>query len=272
MTLFHPPSEPTPPEGVSSAPPAWDLKAQLYLFMAPVTPANREDPVLQGLPTGSYDPLEQVHPAALAPVNGAPQWKGGAANVVLVRYADSPVGPYDELIFIVTGFASPHEKGTAGRITAIYVSTDKSVWNGRRNWNIQKHRARFDFAPTGKRSSSVRVFLPDAEKPFFTASVSESALPGLPVPSFLLNSIARLVQPPLLVSEPKDTAIGTFGKWLSITPSYRGRWRLAYIQQAEDGNEGYGDGINYPRIKPRWIGGRFDGIVHFPFATIVGEE
>jgi hypothetical protein len=77
-----------------------------------------------------------VHPSALAPINGAPQWKGGLTSVVLVRYEDSPVGPYDELIMVADGFINPYEKGTSGRITNIYVSTRQSVWNGRINWSI----------------------------------------------------------------------------------------------------------------------------------------
>lgn len=129
-------SKPSPPADVSPVPAPWLLKAKLYLFTRPLSPTNREDPILQGLAPGSYSPLETVHPSALAPVNGAPQWKGGLSYAVLVRYEDSPVGPYDELIAVSDGWANPYEKRTSGRITNIYVSSPQSVWNGRKNWSM----------------------------------------------------------------------------------------------------------------------------------------
>jgi hypothetical protein len=126
----------SPPTDISPVPGPWTLKAKLYLFATIIKPVNPQDPVLQGLPPGSYNPSENLHPSALAPVNDAPQWKGGLTNAVLVRYEDSPVGPYDELMFAVDGFTNPHQKGTAGRITNIYVSSRQSVWNGRNNWSV----------------------------------------------------------------------------------------------------------------------------------------
>lgn len=56
-------------------------------------------------------------------------------NAVFVRYEESPVGPYDELMISPDGFANPYEKATTGRITNIYVSSRESVWNGRKNWS-----------------------------------------------------------------------------------------------------------------------------------------
>src|SRR5712671_1860362 len=129
--------ERSPPADISPAPPPWVLKAKLYLFTTTLKPTNRDDPVLQGLPPGSYVPGENVHPSALKPIerDGGPQWKGGMTNVVLVHYDESPVGPYDELIFASDGFRNPYEKGTTSRITNIYVSSRESVWNGRLNWS-----------------------------------------------------------------------------------------------------------------------------------------
>jgi hypothetical protein len=134
--MSHPEASPSPPVDISPAPPPWTLKAKLYLFSTIIKPVNSEDPVLQGLPPGSYNPAENLHPSALASINGAPQWKGGLTCAVLVRYEDSPVGPYDELIFVVNGFTNPHGKGSSGRVTNIYVSSRESVWNGRNNWSV----------------------------------------------------------------------------------------------------------------------------------------
>lgn len=135
MSPLGSPSSCASPSGVTPAPPPWSLKAKLYIFITSPKPVNSEDPVLQGLPPGSYNPSETLHPSALALVDGSPQWKGGPAVVILVRYEDSPVGPYDELIIAFKGFANPYQKGTSGRVTNIYVSTPQSVWNGRKNWS-----------------------------------------------------------------------------------------------------------------------------------------
>ncbi|KAI9511454.1 hypothetical protein F5148DRAFT_1170605 [Russula earlei] len=270
----HTPSELSPPPGVPLAPAPWVLKTKLYLFTTIIKPTNRDDPVLQGLPPGSYVPGETVHPSALAPIDGAPQWKGGMMSVVLVRYEESPVGPYDELIFVsvADGFRNPYEKGTSGRITNIYVSSRGSVWNGRRNWNIPKHLARFEFTPTGSKSSTIKVFLPDAEKPFFAATVTDSYIPGIPIPARLLNPLMRIVQPPLLAGSPQDIQIETTDDWVSITPAYHGSWRIAYIRQAEPDLELYGDGLQFPRIKPFWIGAKFTGTIHFPEGVKVKKK
>lgn len=123
------------PADIPVALPPWILKAKLYLFAAVLKPVDREDPILQGLPPGSYNPSETIHPSALAPINDSPQWKGGLTNAVFVRYEESPVGPYDELMISPDGFANPYEKATTGRITNIYVSSRESVWNGRKNWS-----------------------------------------------------------------------------------------------------------------------------------------
>jgi len=135
MSPLDSPSGDASPSGVTPTPPPWSLRAKLYFFITSLKPVNTEDPVLQGLPPGSYNPSETLHPSALALVNGSPQWNGGPAVVVLARYEDSPIGPYDELAMILKGFANPYQKGTSLRATNVYVSSQQSVWNGRKNWS-----------------------------------------------------------------------------------------------------------------------------------------
>ncbi|KAF8504619.1 hypothetical protein F5888DRAFT_1799306 [Russula emetica] len=245
-------------------PPPWTFKAKLYLFTTPLEPVDPEDPLLQGLPPGSYNPEETIHPSALVPVKGSPQWNGGMLNVIIVRYEDSPIGPYDELIASTDGFANPFEKGTSARITNIYVDSTKSIWHGRKLWNIPKHLARFEFAQTNSKTISIKVSLPDAKDPFFSASVTESSIPSIPIPSFIMNPFVpvRIVQPPLLASNPPDILIASNEEWISLTPEYRGRWGVAYIEPSEGGNELYGDGLHYPQIQPYWIGAKFSGNIH----------
>lgn len=63
--------------------------------------------------------------------------------VQIVRYTETPVGPYDELVFIPGDFDVPVLNGTGGegegvkkkvrkntRITGIWVSQKETCWNG----------------------------------------------------------------------------------------------------------------------------------------------
>ena len=64
----------------------------------------------------------------------------------ILRYSDSPVGPYDELA-IIPGAWEVEGKGKDGkvrkmrdmRITGIWVSRVETLVNGRRNWGIPKY-------------------------------------------------------------------------------------------------------------------------------------
>ncbi|TFY73421.1 hypothetical protein EWM64_g10591, partial [Hericium alpestre] len=167
-----------PPSGIPNAPPSWVLEAELWTFIArasaeigPESSANGHNPnnnpsILQGLPNGTYPPLEAVHPSALASLStpgASEQYRGGLPQIMIVRYKDSPVGPYDELIYIAGKFICPHEpNSTALRIGSMYVSANASVWNGRRNWNIPKHLARFEWTPsaTDPNTQTLKVYHP----------------------------------------------------------------------------------------------------------------
>lgn len=73
---------------------------------------------------------------------------GGPSMLMFVDYADSPAGPYQELLFIPGRFTLPDGR-KAWSVTRIYVSSWDSVVNGRRNWGIPKDRADFLRAPAG---------------------------------------------------------------------------------------------------------------------------
>lgn len=82
---------------------------------------------------------------------------------MLIRYTSSPVGPYDELLYVPGRYLYRDGNGTlkkAWRVTKIYVSTEESVVNGRINWGIPKNVANFDWTEDGGRSD-VSIALPD---------------------------------------------------------------------------------------------------------------
>ena len=137
--------------------------------------------------------------------------------------------------------------------------------------DIPKHLARFNFVPTGPTTSNFAVFLPDAEKPFFMASLTDSRLPAIPISSRLVIPFMSIVQPPLLPGRPEDELIaGTDDEWLSITPHYKGRWKLAYIRPVEAGLASYGDGLHFPKFQSLWIGTQFTGTIIFTDGVQLG--
>jgi len=79
---------------------------------------------------------------------------GGFGMVMLVNYTGSPVGDYQELLFIPGKFACGRK--SLYTVTKIYVSTLASAENGRANWGLPKELAQFDWTDTGG-VQSVRV-------------------------------------------------------------------------------------------------------------------
>ncbi|MBW4438115.1 MAG: acetoacetate decarboxylase family protein [Pleurocapsa minor GSE-CHR-MK-17-07R] len=76
-----------------------------------------------------------------------PYWRGGIGGLVWMKYRDTPVGPYDELMLVPGRIEVPKARGR-GRgkywsISRIWVSSWESVVSGRANWGIPKDRADF---------------------------------------------------------------------------------------------------------------------------------
>ncbi|KAH7394360.1 hypothetical protein BKA66DRAFT_567310 [Pyrenochaeta sp. MPI-SDFR-AT-0127] len=184
----------------------WTLKAESYLLFLK----------LSELPQGVYDPLEEAWAD-----KGLGTFVGGLGAVMIVRYSDTPVGPYDELILIPGNFTVPQPSSTgvpkipkkALRISRIYVSQRTTTYNGRLNWNIPKHLARFSFSapPTLKgqappASLDVKVFPPgtkegDGAPPFFACTLTPWRwVPSIPVNTKWVPISMGHVQPP--VPEP----------------------------------------------------------------------
>ncbi|KAA1470101.1 hypothetical protein DENSPDRAFT_835819 [Dentipellis sp. KUC8613] len=315
----HPLSSPAFPDDVLLAPAPWNTTAEFYVFLGRATPhptssdvesfnPNDEPSILQGLPTGAYHPFEKIHPSALQPIpargsDGHKQHQGSWPQIVVVRYKDTPVGSYDELMYVAGWFENPvRGAGVASaRITNIYVSSSAGALNGRRNWNTPKHVARFEWTPKpgDANTTTLRVYHDSdappplrANEPFFVATLTRSRLPAIPANTARLpfasavSNALRFVQPPLLPgrypdhSKGADTVIktdealhGSESPWLSFLPEYDGWFSIAYIEPVE-GEEAFkdlGDGQGFPRCKPIWIGQRFEGTIRLPASEVVVE-
>ncbi|KAM0749534.1 hypothetical protein T439DRAFT_327222 [Meredithblackwellia eburnea MCA 4105] len=188
---------------IQDAPSPWTLKGHSYFFPIIVSPFSTS-PI--PLPKAALAPLEEQSTAG---ETWNKTFHGGVGGVVVVRYDESPVGPYDELIYCPGLFsysAPPTENGQDRpppqylmAITRIYVSTLNSVVNGRRNWNIPKHLASFNFEALSSRKTLMTVYpmtagSPSAEsatasgsrdadtsseRPFFKAILRDSILPPI---------------------------------------------------------------------------------------------
>ncbi|KAL4954128.1 hypothetical protein BDW69DRAFT_163788 [Aspergillus filifer] len=301
------PPENASPSTIPIAPSPWTLRAKSWTFLytdpdpseplktPPQNPNNTPEILQNVLPPGAYHPFEQIHPSALTSLPKEKSQFGDGKLwlkcVMIVRYEETDVGPYDELIFIPGRATNPNNNKRDMRITTIYVSTDASVWNGRRNWNIPKHRAIFDFKSVpGTKDIALRVFHPegspaplDSKRPFFTALLRGSSLPKIPLPAL---APLPITQPPLLPSRwpagIQDATIGTddpeHGRqnpWLRIKPSFKGWWGVTYPGVLEEEREGgetlryHGDGVGFPEVKLRSLGTYFEGVVEFGIADVV---
>jgi hypothetical protein len=112
------------PEPITHVPPPWILKATAYAF--PIAPA------FGPLPSKAYAPLEKGSTATQG------TYLGLAGALLIVRYTDTPVGPYDEFVLMpgAYGYSKKHANGlvlpAAGiRGTRFYVSQKYTNWNGR---------------------------------------------------------------------------------------------------------------------------------------------
>lgn len=111
-------------------PAPWKLKGEVYI----ATFYNKAG----NLPEHTYSPLERDSPYADPAVSG--NHLGGLSQVQIIRYTDSPAGPYDELIvcpgyydYQVDDPKQPGKRLTRKnvRISRIYVSQKYTCWNGR---------------------------------------------------------------------------------------------------------------------------------------------
>ena len=84
-----------------------------------------------------YDPLEG-RSEEFSDARSAGAFRGGMGMVQIVRYTETPVGPYDEIVFSPGEFETPGRKEKGLRLTRLYVSQKQTCYNGRRNWNIPK--------------------------------------------------------------------------------------------------------------------------------------
>ncbi|GMK57390.1 hypothetical protein CspeluHIS016_0402240 [Cutaneotrichosporon spelunceum] len=203
---------------LTGVPAPWRGRATVYAATFYISPSQTTAP---GFKEAAYAPLER----ASAFADALPD--GGIASVMVIRYHDTPVGTYDEMILIPGKFGFEVDEGgrrvrkSKLRITRIYVSQRNTAWNGRTNWNIPKHLARFEFMehPDGSADFKMYPLDPlDIAEPSASASASASPLfqarfapipylPSMPLSTRPLSWLVDLeiAQPPLPAGPTEST-------------------------------------------------------------------
>ncbi|KAF8191923.1 hypothetical protein K438DRAFT_2018121 [Mycena galopus ATCC 62051] len=248
------------------APAPWSLgvsEGYIFVVAPPLSTAF--------LPPGWANPLEapELRPGIILPDIGL---------ILLVQYATTPVGPYDELIYI-PGRWDYNLTDSGLRITQIYVSSNASVFNGRTNWNIPsdihaQHLAVFDFETSVDGSTTVTVSPPDdISNPHFKATLTPATgqIP-LQINSTLTGDYLSLIQPSIPASPTNPVEVGT-DTWkqllLDVTTD---SLAASVISGALPGGR-IGNGVGYPDIAPLLpIGAKISGTLVFSVATQVPTE
>ena len=76
-----------------------------------------------------YDPLEESFPAFADPAKCG-GFQGGFGLIMIIRYKDTPLGPYNEMVYIPGDFEIPTLRRKGARVTRIYVDQKETTYNG----------------------------------------------------------------------------------------------------------------------------------------------
>ncbi|KAF2104078.1 hypothetical protein NA57DRAFT_70289 [Rhizodiscina lignyota] len=225
----------SPPSGIKSAPGPWlNLPVTTYMFSFWSSP-----PLLDH----AYAPLEAASSCADPKESGA--FRGGVSLIEIVRYHDTPVGPYDELAIVPGSFDVTVLESKGKKMKQMPRHND-TCWNGRHNWNIPKHLAKFSYSTDPKTSTlSVKVSAPDADaKPFFSVDLSMVRyLPSFPFSTNIAKYFGVemcMAQPPLpsgvkspklLRSDEDPTPLCGTSEWRFAIPEVWGKASLCWVNQ-----------------------------------------
>jgi hypothetical protein len=118
------------------APPPWNLKADVYTVPFWVSTSQA-----QNFPFDiAYSPLELSSEFADL---GLSRPVGGIGGIQVIRYKETPVGPYDELVIIPgkfewtkEGHNGEYRSGQAYKASRLYVSQKHTCFNGRASKSV----------------------------------------------------------------------------------------------------------------------------------------
>lgn len=134
--------------------PPWSLTGSAYFLLYRFTP-------------------DVVHEGGFLPDGAA--FLGGIGSVMLVNYATSNVGVYQEALFIPGRIELHGQRGYS--VTRIYVSSYSSAISGQHNWGLPKQVAKFDITQLSTGGERVSARLADDLFLDVTLTASKIRLP-----------------------------------------------------------------------------------------------
>jgi len=135
--MSHPDTA-APPANVpfTVAPPPWVTRCDIYWLLFRTRAGS--------LPADAYSPLEAASPP-FSDASQAGAFKGGLGLVIIIRYSETPVGSYNEMIYMPGSFEVPRQGAkNAARVTRIYVDQKDTTYNG----EFRKSAFRIGVSPT----------------------------------------------------------------------------------------------------------------------------
>lgn len=257
------------PEPIVRVPGPWELHGTIYsFFLLPALGISLDGQ----LPKKAFPPLERENPSAIAG-----DFQGLLGMIQIIRYTDSPVGPYDEFLLIpgFFGYNGPDGSQESNvRVSRIYVSQKYTARNGRLNWNIPKHLARFDWTTDADGSGeSVKIYPfdtsgdpaeagPASNKPWFQMKFSPLLDGILQIPFTtdlygLAGVNLTLAQPPVPQGQDVFGALAGTETWKATVPGqYSEKTSVGTFDISQEGGDGEETGYNavgdeyYPNFLP----------------------
>jgi len=179
------------------------------------------------------------------------KYRGGLGAVMLVDYHTSPVGPYQEALFVPGLFE--HEGRRLYSITKIYVSSIESVLDGQDNWGIPKELANFAITPL---SSTVERFRMSHEQRTFIDVTLKSQPFQMPA------NLRWLPVRPGLIQHYQ-------GKDIITRPVGKGRVGLTRLEDACVDPIGFPD---FSQLRPLVAVRASNFTLEFPIPKIIGAQ
>jgi hypothetical protein len=176
------------------APPPWKLKGNGFIFVY-------------------HFPKEFVRKLGFLADYQQDSYDGDfVGTVMLVNYETSPVGAYQELLF-VPGRLSFNKKKLFS-ISKIYVSSQDSVTNGIANWGIPKELADFKITKLSEQEEIIEVNF--EEKTFFKVHLRKRSFSFPITTKFFPLKLAQKLRNDLLITNSPAKGKASFAKILDI--------------------------------------------------------
>ena len=171
-------------------------------------------PPAQGYACPMKLPVVVLAACSFTPTGLSKSRRSPLSVAMLVDYQSSAVGPYQELLFIPGSFDFGHGERQPS-ISRIYVSSQASVLNGRRNWGIPKDRCDFELSFHDDGIDRAVLTADDGRR--IAEMTLSSSGPALPLPAHWLPEAWRTL------------AQVWEGKVFTLAPSAQGKCRAAKV-------------------------------------------